>query len=91
MTNFFFIFFLNIQGTVWQCMKQLKMKIPKYLSHVYIKRKQSSYFEHIRNNANDQTVVCQIDYAENFNLADQDQVQSAYWSTKYISIFSAYV
>ncbi len=67
------------------------MKIPRYLSHVYVKRKQSSYFEYIKNNMDDQTVVCQIDYAENFGLADQNQVQSAYWSTKYISIFTAYI
>ena len=39
----------------------------------------------------DRTVVCQVDYAENFGLADQNQVQSIYWSTKYISIFTAYV
>jgi hypothetical protein len=34
--------------------------------------------------------LCQTN-AENFGLADQNQVQSAYWSTKYISIFTAYV
>lgn len=39
----------------------------------------------------DQTVICQVDYAEKFGLTDQNQIQSGYWSTKYISIFTAYI
>ena len=77
-------------GTVLKCVKMLKSKTPQYLSHVFIKRKQSAYFEYIKDNADDTTVVCQVDYAENFTLQYQDQVQSAHWSKKQISIFTAY-
>jgi len=88
---FFLDFIFVIQGSVSQCVKQLKLKTPQYLSHVYIKRKQSCFFEYIKDNADDQTVICQVDYAENFGIVNQDQIQSGYWSTKYISIFTAYI
>ena len=78
-------------GTVLQCVQQLREKTPHYLSHVFVKRKQSSYFEHIKETAGDYTVVCQVDYAENFTLTNQDQIQSAYWSQKQVSIFTAYI
>ena len=57
---------------------------------MYIKRKQSDYFEYMKVNANDNTVVCQVDYAENFSLDNQNQIQSAHWGKKLISIFTAY-
>ncbi|CAM4793442.1 unnamed protein product [Rotaria magnacalcarata] len=77
-------------GSILQCVKQLKDKTPSYLRHVYIKRKQSQYFEDIKTNARDNTVVCQVDYAENFSMDNQDQIQSAHWGKKFVSIFTAY-
>ncbi|CAF1371190.1 unnamed protein product [Rotaria magnacalcarata] len=41
-------------------------------------------------NADDTTVVYQVDYAENYTLQDQDQIQSAHWSKKQLSISTAY-
>ncbi|CAF1309948.1 unnamed protein product [Adineta ricciae] len=80
----------EFSGTVLQCVKVLQSKTPQYLSHVFVKRKQSTYFEYIKDNAGDSTVVCQVDYAENFTLQHQDQIQSAHWSKKQVSIFTAY-
>ena len=73
-----------------QCVKELQQKTPQYLFHVFIKRQQSNFFEYIKENADDGTVICQVDYAENFTLREQDQIQSAYWSNKQISLFTAY-
>ncbi|CAF1383212.1 unnamed protein product [Adineta ricciae] len=77
-------------GSVMKCVKQLKEKTPRYLCHVFVKRKQSKFFEYIKENADDGTVVCQVDYAENYTLQDQDQIQSAQWSKKQVSLFTAY-
>ena len=71
-------------------MKTLKEKTPQYLCHVFVKRKQSNYFNYITENASGHVVVCQVDYAENFTLYKQDQIQSAHWSNKQVSIFTAY-
>ncbi|CAF1044674.1 unnamed protein product, partial [Didymodactylos carnosus] len=84
------VYELLIAGTVANCVKELKNKTPPFLWHVFIKRKQSEYFEHIKENASDRTVVCQVDYAENFIMDDQNQIQSAHWTKKQLSIFTAY-
>ncbi|CAF1608935.1 unnamed protein product, partial [Didymodactylos carnosus] len=72
------------------CVKVLKGKIKSYLWHVFIKHEQSNYFEYIKQNAGDKTVVIQVDYAENFTMDEQNQIQSAHWSKKQLSIFTAY-
>lgn len=77
-------------GTVLQCVKELQNKTPQYLFHVFVKRKQSNFFEHIKENADGGTVVCQVDYSENFTLHEQDQIQLSYWSNRQISLFTAY-
>jgi hypothetical protein len=35
-------------------------------------------------------VFCQVDYAESVGMEDQDQIRSAHWTKKYVSIFAAY-
>ncbi|CAF3474628.1 unnamed protein product [Rotaria socialis] len=82
---------ISFKGTVIQCVKQLQRKTPQYLWDVFVKRKQSGYFDHIKENADDTTVVCQVDYTESYTLQDQDQIQSAHWSKKQVSIFTAYI
>ena len=62
-----------------------------YQWHVFVKRKQNSYFENIIGTAGDHTVMCQVDYSEKFTLVNQDQMQSAYWSQKQVSILTAYI
>ncbi len=44
----------------------------------------------MKENTNEGTAVCQVDYAENFILQNQDQISYAHWSKKQISIFTAY-
>ena len=67
-----------ILGTVSQCAQQLERKTPQYLWHVFVKRQQSAYFEDTKENAGDQTVICEVDYAESFAIHDQDEIQSAH-------------
>ncbi|CAF4195896.1 unnamed protein product, partial [Rotaria magnacalcarata] len=59
---------ISFKGTVIQCVKQLQKKMPQYLWYIFVKRKQSGYFGHIKENADDTTVVCLADYAENYTL-----------------------
>ncbi|CAF1132322.1 unnamed protein product [Didymodactylos carnosus] len=77
-------------GTVKQCVQLLSTKVKQYLYHVFIKRQQSHLFEQLKEDCDDRTVVVQVDYAENFALGEQDAIQSARWSTKTISIFTAH-
>ena len=44
----------------------------------------------MRDDADGESIVVQVDYAENFVTEEQDTVQSAHRSTKPISILTAY-
>jgi hypothetical protein len=58
---------------------------------VYIKREQSKYFEKLKTEVSDEKIVLQVDFAENFNMKEQDEIQKAHWNTKSLSIFTAFV
>ncbi|CAF3102305.1 unnamed protein product [Rotaria sp. Silwood2] len=78
------------EGTVKECVQCLSQQIKKYLNHVFIKRQQSKFFEQMKDNSDDKSIVIQVDYADNFAIEEQDAIQSAHWSTKTISIFTAH-
>ncbi|CAF1142422.1 unnamed protein product [Didymodactylos carnosus] len=78
-------------GSVDEAIKLLKSKTEQFLFHVYIKREQSKYFEKLKLEVTDEKVVCQVDFAEYFGMKEQDEIQSAHWNTKTLSIFTAYV
>jgi hypothetical protein len=81
----------EFEGTVKSCVQHLSDLIEHYLLHVFIKRAQSSLFERVKENTDDRKVLLQVDYAENFAMDQQDAIQSAYWNTKTLSIFTAHV
>ncbi|CAF4866414.1 unnamed protein product, partial [Rotaria magnacalcarata] len=78
------------EGTVKSCVQHLSSLIQQYLSHVFIKRAQSSLFEELKESTDDKKVLLQVDYAENFAMDQQDAIQSTYWNTRMLSIFTAH-
>ncbi|CAF1442411.1 unnamed protein product [Rotaria sordida] len=78
------------QGSVEQGIELLSSKVKTFLLHVYIKRQQSKFFEESKTNTDNKKIVIQVDYSENFEIKQQDEVQSAHWSSKSVSIFTAY-
>ena len=76
-------------GTLKKCLALLQNQLPAFLIHVYIKRKQSQHFEDEKARANGQHVVIQVDFAENYAIIQQDEIQSAHWSHDQVSIFTA--
>ena len=57
---------------------------------MYIKRQQSKFFEESRPNSSDRKIVIQVDYSENFEIRQQNGIQSSYWTSKSVSIFTAH-
>jgi len=52
---------------------------------VYIKQEQSKYFEKLKTEGSDEKIVLQVDFAENFSMKEQDEIQKAHWNTKPLS------
>ncbi|CAF0901140.1 unnamed protein product [Didymodactylos carnosus] len=74
-------------GSVDEAVQLLGSKIEHFKFHVFVKREQSKYFEKLKTDVTDEKVVCQVDFAENYGMKEQDEVQSAHWYTKTMSIF----
>jgi hypothetical protein len=81
----------EFSGNVDEAVSLLKSKVEYFLFHVYIKREQSKYFEKLKTEVSDEKIVLQVDFAENFNMKEQDEIQKAHWNTKSLSIFTAFV
>ena len=64
---------------------------PSFLLHYFIKQKQANAYEdHKSQVQNDsELAVRQIDFAENFSTLWQDEVQSAHWNKKQITVFTS--
>ena len=65
-------------------------RVKTFLLHVYIKRQQSNFFEESKSNSSDRKIVIQVDYSENFEIRQQNEIQSLYWTSKLVSIFTAH-
>lgn len=57
---------------------------------MFIKRRQSEYFRDAQEKVSDKYCVLQVDYSENFSIVEQNEIQSAHWSRKQLSIFTAH-
>ena len=67
-------------------------QLPASITHHYIKQKQSEAYQQNLKEAKetDSLGVLQVDFSENFSTFWQDEVQSAHWNKKQITIFSSY-
>ncbi|CAF2965366.1 unnamed protein product [Rotaria sp. Silwood2] len=81
----------EFSGSVDEAVVLLKSKVDGFLFHVFIKRRQSKYFEKLKTEVTDEKIVMQVDFAENFNMKEKDEIQKAHWNTKPLSIFIAFL
>lgn len=81
-----------VKGTLPDLIKYFTEILDKFLVHAYIKRCQAKRFEEERkemaNIKNANTAQLHIDFAENYSCLSQDEIQSAHWNQKLVSIFS---
>ena len=69
----------------------MREKVESFLTHVFIKRQQSTFFENLKSNLNDETICIQVDFSENFRIDIQDAIQSSYYSKNSVSLFTCYI
>lgn len=68
----------------------LNNQLDAFKTHTYIKRAQSQYFENCKKSLtkNPKSAVMQVDFAENYSIIQQDEIQSAHWAHSQITIFT---
>lgn len=83
----------EMAGTLAEFASHIAALSPHFLRHSYVKREQSNTFNLIdRVRASNVQIsdegVLQIDFAENFVCEAQDEVQSAHWNQRQITLFT---
>lgn len=68
----------NLQVVV----NELNSQLNHFKTHTFIKMKQSQYFDKAKEELKDEPekIVMQVDFAENYSIVQQDEIQSAHWS-----------
>ena len=79
-------------GTVGSLHSYLCTIFPNFFIHSFLKRKQAKSYEEDKQKAlmkNSNTVMVQVDFAENYTCAAQDDIQSANWKQNQITLFTS--
>ena len=73
---------------LYQCVVQ---KLPTFLHHHYIKRTQSQVYVELskRVKKDDSLAMIQMDFAGNYSTMWQDEVQSAHWTKKQVTLLTS--
>ena len=83
---------VQISGTVKEAINSLSKKMPPFLEHVFIKRKQAKFFEQRLSNLKPNEAVVQVDFSENYDTClSQDEIQSAHWNQRQVSVFPIFI
>ena len=79
-------------GTVRNLYSYLCIIFPDFFIHSFAKRKQAKSYEEDKQEflmKHLNTVMIQVDFAENYTCAAQNEVQSAYWKQNQITLFTS--
>ena len=76
------------EGTVEGALNCLQGQIPCFLEHVFIKRKQSTFFEDCMAQLKADEALIQVDFAENYTCQYQNEIQAAHWSQEQVTLFT---
>ncbi|XP_060754349.1 uncharacterized protein LOC132865864 isoform X2 [Neoarius graeffei] len=76
-------------GLFRDVLQMLLQTAPRFIRHAFIKQQQSRFFEGKKKEGNKGCVVLQVDFAENYSVGYQDEIQSAHWNQSQITIFTA--
>ena len=66
-------------------------KLTKFKKHAYLNKVQKQHFKYLRENLSETSAVIQVDFAKNFQIRNQNEIQSAYFNSQQVSIFTAVV
>ena len=81
---------VTITATVGDIFSDLESKLNSFLVHRYVKREQAVTFAKMISECNGSSVTLQVDFSENATLIEQDEIQSAHWTHKQVTIFTAH-
>ena len=82
------------KGTLESALATARDQLPQFIWHQFIKRRQSSAYESQKQSAQDldsSTCLLQMDFVENYAVSFQDEIQSAHWRQRQVSLYTVMV
>ena len=79
----------KIEGSVAELINEIGKQLPYFMIHCFVQKQQSFYFKTRKENLEDHEAILQVDFAENFTIMAQNEIQSVHWKRKQITIFTA--
>lgn len=67
---------------------EIEVQLPLFKQHFFVKRAQQNHLDITKNNLKEGELVLQIDFAENYRIVFQNEIQSAHFSYNQVSIFT---
>ena len=77
------------EGIVEEAFDELKRQLPAFMKHEFIKKAQSRWFQQLRSDVDGKKCLLQMDFSENYSVTYQDEIQSAHWHQKQVTVFTA--
>ena len=77
-----------ITGSINAVFEDLRNQLPRFLVYRFVKRKQQPHFLKIIDECDSTAVVLQVDFSENVTILEQNEVQSAHWTHKQVTILT---
>ncbi|CAF4104405.1 unnamed protein product, partial [Rotaria sordida] len=82
----------HMNGSYDSLLDEIDSHWTTFLLHSYFTTEQKEYIKNLRLNSSDNTyIVAQIDFAENFTIFHQREVQGYHWNNKQITIFTIHL
>ncbi|CAF4667131.1 unnamed protein product, partial [Rotaria socialis] len=83
---------LHLTGTIRALLEEIDSLWPHFIIHNFYTREQRDYIALIKETSSISTfAVVQVDFAQNFTLIIQREIQSAYYSRQQATIFTIYI
>ncbi|XP_049306174.1 uncharacterized protein LOC125776689 [Bactrocera dorsalis] len=76
------------KGPITDLINELDSQLPSFKLHTYVKRTQQKYFQDRKISIKQDEAVLQVDFAENYRLLNQNEIQSAHFSYSQVTIFT---
>ena len=83
---------LHLTGTFRALLEEIDNLWPCFITHTYFTHEQKDYITSIKEASSKNTfAVVQLDFAQNFSLIVQREIQSAYYSRRQATILTTYI
>ena len=82
----------RLSGSVDDLLREFDSQWKSYLKHSYITTQQSNYIKEIKERASEhETIVVNIDFAENHTLLNQKEIMQAHWTNTQAALFTVHL